>query len=158
MVKCRIVLIDIIKGGNNLAILANEKHSIGDLFNNRNPFIIPKHQRAYSWENEEIEAFCSDISNISKEYFFGGVVSVHQLSENGPGRIYRIVDGQQRIATFTLLIAQLRNGFNRLSEKARVLEEHTVIRKQQSHLLTTYLKHILHIKILNKDHLLGKTD
>lgn len=96
-----------------MAIIQNDKHSIGDLFNNRNPFIIPKHQRAYSWEDEEVQAFCNDIDEISdeEEYFFGGVVSVHQHATNGPGRIYRVVDGQQRLATFTMLISQLRNGY-----------------------------------------------
>lgn len=83
-----------------MPIVNNDKHSIGDLFNNRNPFMIPKHQRAYSWEKDEVEAFCTDIKEISKEYFFGGVVSVHQLVSNSQGRTYKVVDGQQRLATF----------------------------------------------------------
>lgn len=101
-----------------MAILNNDKHSIGDLFNNRNPFIIPKHQRAYSWTEEEVEAFCNDITDINREYFFGGVVSVYQHANNAPGRFYRVVDGQQRLATFTLLIALLRNAYEKVSQHA----------------------------------------
>lgn len=108
-----------------MSIISNDKHSVGDLFSNRNPFIIPKHQRAYCWGKEEVRAFCSDISEIDSEYFFGGIVSVHQLAPNGPGRTYRVVDGQQRLATFTLLIAQLRNAFIELAKTAHKLDEQT---------------------------------
>lgn len=110
-----------------MAIIQNDKHSIGDLFNNRNPFVIPKHQRAYSWEDEEVQAFCNDLNEISdgEEYFFGGVVSVHQHATNGPGRIYRVVDGQQRLATFTMLIAQLRNGYKLIELQAIEVDDST---------------------------------
>lgn len=98
-----------------MSILANDKHSIGDLLSNRNPFVIPIHQRAYSWEEEEIHSFCQDIMEISTEYFFGGIVSVHEHSNNVPGRIYRVVDGQQRLATFTILLALLKEAFETVS-------------------------------------------
>lgn len=108
-----------------MPIVNNDKHSIGDLFNNRNPFMIPKHQRAYSWEKDEVEAFCTDIKEISKEYFFGGVVSVHQLVSNSQGRTYKVVDGQQRLATFTLFIALLKNAFNEIALKAVKISDTT---------------------------------
>ncbi|WP_322907398.1 DUF262 domain-containing HNH endonuclease family protein [Paenibacillus campi] len=102
-----------------MAILNNDKHCIGDLFNNRNPFVIPKHQRAYSWEEEEIESFCEDIKDVKEEYFFGGIVSVHEHASNTAGRIYRVVDGQQRLATFTILLSILKETFASLSEEAK---------------------------------------
>lgn len=116
-----------------MAIIQNEKHTIGDLFNNRNPFIIPQHQRAYSWESDEVKAFCEDLKNIQigQEYFFGGVVSVHELARNVQGRIFRVVDGQQRLATFTMLIAQLHNGFKIIEELAT---DNTTIRDTASSL------------------------
>lgn len=109
-----------------MTILNNDKFSIGDLFNNRNPFIIPKHQRAYSWTEEEVEAFCTDIKDINREYFFGGIVSVHQHANNAPGRYYRVVDGQQRLATFTLLITLLRNAYQKISQEANDNEDYTI--------------------------------
>ncbi|MFD1886880.1 DUF262 domain-containing protein [Paenibacillus wenxiniae] len=102
-----------------MAILNNDKHSIGDLFSNRNPFIIPKHQRAYSWEEGEIESFCQDIQEVEDEYFFGGIVSVHEHTTNVTGRTYRVVDGQQRLATFTILLAVLRKAFQTLALQAK---------------------------------------
>ena len=101
-----------------MAILANDKHSIGDLFNNRNPFVIPQHQRAYSWEKEEIESFCQDIHDIQDEYFFGGIVSVHEHANNVAGRIFRVVDGQQRLVTFTILLILLKEAFDEISKLA----------------------------------------
>lgn len=101
-----------------MAIIQNDKHNVGDLLNNRNPFLIPKHQRSYSWEKDEVQAFCNDIVDIENEYFFGGIVSVFQHAQNAPGRTYRVVDGQQRLATFTITIAALRNAFRSLSNVA----------------------------------------
>lgn len=128
-----------------MAIISNDKHSIGDLFNNRNPFLIPRHQRAYSWEEGEVKAFCKDILEIDKEYFFGGIVSVHQHAPNGPGRTYRVVDGQQRLSTFTLLIAQLRNAFKIVALKANHSNEETIKETANSlaeELNNTYLTYI----------------
>ena len=68
---------------------------------------IPKYQRAYSWTSEEVEEFCDDLnelaSNEKDTYFFGAMLYI----ENG--NVNEIVDGQQRMTTFTLLISQLYN-------------------------------------------------
>lgn len=68
---------------------------------------IPKYQRAYSWTSEEVEEFCDDLnelaSNEKDTYFFGAMLYI----ENG--NVKEIVDGQQRMTTFTLLISQLYN-------------------------------------------------
>ncbi|TCI31535.1 DUF262 domain-containing protein [Exiguobacterium sp. SL-10] len=109
-----------------MSIIQNDKIFIGSLLSNRNPFVIPKHQRAYSWEDEQVETFCDDLQDITnEEYFFGGLVSVHEPADNAPGRIYRVVDGQQRLATFTMLIAQLRNGYIFLESQARQADDQT---------------------------------
>ncbi|WP_380145119.1 DUF262 domain-containing protein [Kroppenstedtia eburnea] len=102
-----------------MAIESNDKLNIGDLLGNRNPFVIPKHQRAYSWEKDNVETFCDDIEKINGEYFFGGIVSVHQFANNGPGRIFRVVDGQQRLVTFTLLLTCLKEAFERVVELSK---------------------------------------
>ena len=94
-----------------MSIEKNDKHSIGDLLSSRNPFVIPKYQRAYSWGKDEVEAFCEDVRDIKEEYFFGGIVSVFELYDNSPGRIYKVVDGQQRLATFTILLYVLKEAF-----------------------------------------------
>lgn len=100
-----------------MSIVANLKETIGQLFHRREPFIIPPYQRPYSWGAEEITAFCDDIKGLSKsdEYFFGGIVSVSQ-DTNDRGHIYQVVDGQQRLTTFTLTIFVLRCAFDTLEK------------------------------------------
>ncbi|USD14101.1 DUF262 domain-containing HNH endonuclease family protein [Priestia megaterium] len=102
-----------------MTIIDNEKQTVGQVFNYRFPIQLSKHQRAYSWEEEEVKSYCNDILSINNEYFFGGIVSVKQNAHNGPGCIYRLVDGQQRLATFTLTIARLKLAFEAISEDAR---------------------------------------
>ncbi|MEW4430361.1 DUF262 domain-containing HNH endonuclease family protein [Paenibacillus pabuli] len=125
-----------------MAILANDKHSIGDLFNNRNPFVIPQHQRAYSWEKEEIESFCQDVREIQDEYFFGGIVSVHEHANNVAGRIFKVVDGQQRLVTFTILLILLKEAFEEVARFADLEEDSTTSETAKSladEIYTTYV-------------------
>lgn len=71
---------------------------------------IPKYQRAYSWTEEQVKVFCEDLyyaySNCIEDYFFGAVIMIKDSTNE---KIRNIIDGQQRITTFTILIAQLRN-------------------------------------------------
>ena len=71
-----------------------------------NYYKIPRFQRAYSWEKENITDFWSDIkTNSNGNYFLGSMVVY--ISKD-----YRyIVDGQQRLTTITILLAVLRDKF-----------------------------------------------
>jgi hypothetical protein len=81
---------------------------IGTLLHARLPFMVPKYQRAYAWEQEEIEDFTEDLRRRwnnretgaqPKPHFFGGIVSI-QLTDatNVIGRRFEVIDGQQRLA------------------------------------------------------------
>ncbi|GBQ29992.1 DUF262 domain-containing protein [Gluconacetobacter azotocaptans] len=69
---------------------------------------VPANQREYAWDDEHVEALCSDISDAlseSKEsYFLGTVV----LTKTKDGYL-EVVDRQQRLATTTILIAVIRD-------------------------------------------------
>ena len=90
-----------------------EYAGVGEFFKNQPMFRVPKYQRSYAWEAEEINDYLKDLeecffsrrSGNSKNHFFGGVVSVEQRI---PGVLrqsqYEMVDGQQRFATFVLTI------------------------------------------------------
>lgn len=71
---------------------------------------IPKYQRAYSWKEEHVKMFCEDLyyaySSSIEDYFFGAVI---MIKDSANEKIRNVIDGQQRITTFTILIAQLRN-------------------------------------------------
>ncbi|PGQ49748.1 DUF262 domain-containing protein [Bacillus thuringiensis] len=102
-----------------MPIIDNDKQTIGQVFNHRFPIHLSKHQRAYSWEEDEVASYCKDLLSVQKEYFFGGILSVKEIAQNAPGCIYRLVDGQQRLATFTLTIGQLKNAFEKLAKDAK---------------------------------------
>ena len=69
---------------------------------------VPANQREYAWEEEHVEALCNDISDAMAEkkevYFLGTVV----LERTKDGQ-FQVVDGQQRLATATMLIAVIRD-------------------------------------------------
>ncbi len=81
-------------------------------------YIIPRYQREYSWEREELTQLWEDIwSSIeyadSKftvgEYFIGSIV----LSGSDQGEELEVVDGQQRLTTLSILLSALRASFEK---------------------------------------------
>ena len=70
----------------------------GALFSNSR-FEVPQYQREYSWQRDEVDEFWSDLKNSINydEYFLGLIILT---DEDG---IKKVVDGQQRIITLTLL-------------------------------------------------------
>ena len=72
-----------------------------------NYFHIPRFQRPYSWDEENINDFWSDVCvNKGQDYFIGSMV-VYKQSKQQLG----IVDGQQRLTTITILLCALRDAF-----------------------------------------------
>ena len=71
---------------------------------NKKRISIPKYQREYKWKNEKIVSLIADIKEKSK---FLGIVIVDETNTG-----YEIVDGQQRITTFMLILAALYNFYN----------------------------------------------
>ncbi len=70
----------------------------GELFSS-NTFMVPQFQREYSWQDDEVEDFWTDLSgNITSTSYFLGLVI---LTANEDRKV--VVDGQQRIVTLTLL-------------------------------------------------------
>lgn len=107
---------------------------VGGLFGSRPMFFIPKYQRAYAWETESVKDFIKDLKNCFEKrkakneinHFFGGILSV-EYHVKGVARQheYEIIDGQQRIATFTLLMASLVKLYEELLSKAKDTEDST---------------------------------
>ncbi len=102
--------------------------AVGRNFLNQPLFRVPKYQRGYAWEKEEIDDFLGDLVKVfnarkegkPKNHFLGGIVSVqHQI----PGTVsqfeYELVDGQQRIATFVLLATAIIRNYEKILELAK---------------------------------------
>ncbi|GAA0878967.1 DUF262 domain-containing protein [Algoriphagus jejuensis] len=95
--------------------------SIGDLLSVNKKYIVPRFQREYSWKSEEVAELWKDISAsikvtngacVNLEYFIGSLVLVGQ--DSSPEM--KIVDGQQRLTTITILLSALTQSFKDISE------------------------------------------
>jgi hypothetical protein len=108
--------------------------SVGSLFAYKPMFFIPKYQRAYAWNSEAVSDFIKDLkkcfdkrkSNSPINHFFGGILSVkHSVPGTVNQHKYEIIDGQQRIATFTLLVACLLKIYENLKIEAKDSDDPT---------------------------------
>jgi len=89
--------------------------TVGDLLgpNLRERIVVPTFQRGYEWGKKHVEAFWKDILQFDKErhlaggpekYFLGPIVVLRKSKE-----ITELLDGQQRLATATILLSVLRD-------------------------------------------------
>lgn len=75
---------------------------------------IPRFQRPYDWDRENITEFWNDVKDRSDpEYFMGSLVVFTDQKERN---LISLVDGQQRITTITMMLAIIRNILDELGE------------------------------------------
>lgn len=77
-------------------------------------YVIPIFQRYYAWDTKQWDELWEDIKELSEKpgsrHFMGALVFVPQntpVTYSFP--VYQVIDGQQRIITFSLLLTALRN-------------------------------------------------
>ena len=96
-------------------------YGLGQLVSERRLFNVPDHQRDYAWTPDVVGAFLDDVigamQDNAPDYFAGLIVLVGPQ----PGGAWEILDGQQRLATATMVYAALRStlrslGFSRDAE------------------------------------------
>ncbi|WP_017462292.1 DUF262 domain-containing protein [Dyella ginsengisoli] len=91
-----------------MARIENHKYSIEEAF--RECFyIVPDYQREYVWTDKEVHQLLEDIGEqidvgTTREYFIGTVL----VSPTDQKNHYEVIDGQQRLTTFFLLLCALR--------------------------------------------------
>jgi hypothetical protein len=94
-----------------MARIENHKYSIEEAF--RECFyIVPDYQREYVWTDKEVQQLLEDIdeqidSGSDKEYFVGMIL----VSPGSQKNHFEVIDGQQRLTTFYLLLCALRHRF-----------------------------------------------
>lgn len=93
--------------------------TIKDLFISGHLFEIPRFQREYSWDKKNYEEFFLDMLNNltlkdgqlnNSSYFLGTMLFIGNFTEN-IDRVIKVVDGQQRITTITILFSALASIF-----------------------------------------------
>src|SRR5688572_24982744 len=102
--------------GRSLAPIDIELEGIGHVLRDRR-LSVPPYQRGYSWEAEEVGDFWWDLraayGSEASQYFLGTIVLTTDAGET------TIIDGQQRLATTSLLFTALRNEFMRRQDTTR---------------------------------------
>ena len=102
-----------------------DQQTIKELFSNkRSDFLIPDYQRPYAWGEDECQTLWDDIfsfafpdNDYSKfnsdedEYFLGPIVTF----KNAEGKL-EIIDGQQRLTTFMLLLRAFFSKFGNMKD------------------------------------------
>ena len=99
----------------------NELQSLSQIFNKR-IFRIPDYQRGYAWQGQQLRDFWEDIVNLqSDRYHYTGLLSLKKLNQEESRKLgnddswllergfdaYHIVDGQQRLTTFVIMINEI---------------------------------------------------
>lgn len=86
-------------------------------------YVIPRFQRPYSWDRDNVEEFWSDsISEIKSDYFIGAFVA-YAISSS----LHGIVDGQQRLTTITIALCAVRDKYQEIGLVASAKGVHRLI-------------------------------
>jgi len=83
---------------------------------------VPPYQRSYAWTEKNITQLFRDLSTAlveqEQEYFLGSIVLIDSTGDRPS-----VVDGQQRLATITMLLAAIRDYFDEKGDqRARNIE------------------------------------
>ncbi len=98
--------------------------NVKDLLISGHQFEIPRFQRAYSWEKRHYAEFLRDIiSNLKisngtitpESYFVGTMLFIGNFLDSG-NSVIKVVDGQQRLTTITILFSVLSEMFKKSGE------------------------------------------
>ena len=139
----------------------NDLLSLQKIFNEA-IFRIPDYQRGYSWSNQQLEEFWSDITSLLQfQDHYTGMISLKKLSPNtiltSPDKwkeerwlveagyaIYEIVDGQQRLTTLIILINEIvsycrEHNINELNSiLLSEIEEKYLFKSKPNNIIRTY--------------------
>lgn len=81
---------------------------------------VPPHQRSFSWTLAEFTDFWDDLQQSMERdestYFFGPIILSAQSGREGP---FTVIDGQQRLATTSILLASIRDVLKGMDDSER---------------------------------------
>lgn len=126
--------------------------NLKDLFEQVEKIKVPAYQRAYAWEEKQLEQFVSDMLEVANKkgghYYFG-----HFILEKTKENEFEIIDGQQRITTFVLFLMVCilfsENEYNNYIEKFETVDyDKEIFKSIQNKLIITDKKRDLEFFIL----------
>jgi uncharacterized protein with ParB-like and HNH nuclease domain len=78
-------------------------------------YVLPHFQREYAWEKENWQTLWNDVlglydtytSEKEPEHFMGALVVINDGTRNGVIPVFKLVDGQQRLTTISIMLCAL---------------------------------------------------
>jgi hypothetical protein len=93
-----------------------EDKSLHDILFGKEKYKIPRYQRSYSWTKDQVSDLWNDLKD-EETSFLGSFVFNYELADED-GYI-EVIDGQQRLITFTILSAVLRDLYRELKDEEK---------------------------------------
>jgi len=96
-------------------LLNTDTEDLKELLSNGKSYSVPSYQRDYSWNQENWEDLWDDLATVeaSREDHYMGTI----VLETGERKQFRIIDGQQRMATLSILILACVDYLDSLASK-----------------------------------------
>lgn len=102
-----------------------EDKMLQDILTGAERYRIPRYQRPYSWTRDQVSDLWNDLMH-EESYFLGSFVFNYENFNKD--KVVEVIDGQQRLITLTLLLAVLRDFYNKLdSQEKAYLTQTTAI-------------------------------
>ncbi|WP_265500746.1 DUF262 domain-containing protein [Paracoccus beibuensis] len=115
------------------------ERTISQILTEQIRYEIPAYQRPYSWEKGNVEQLLDDVWEAyvanDEEYFIGSLITI----EREKGRLYDVVDGQQRLTTLNLIFSRLRDAVDEPAKSElgrRVLPRNALTGEEETPRLT----------------------
>lgn len=91
-----------------------KSQTISDLLNQPYHYAIPRYQRGYAWQEEEVTELVEDLQGSNGPLFLGTMIfDVSDLKKKGKAYV---VDGQQRLTSILMLLIACREAARRIRE------------------------------------------
>lgn len=126
-----------------------ENMTISNIFK-KGKFIIPDYQREYDWNKENLNEFFDDINELEKNehYFIGHMVCEGDFN----GNEFKVIDGQQRITTITIMLCTIRDIFYKIEKMnlAQGIHENYIFSKDKDYKEYVILENKMPYPVLQK--------
>ena len=94
-------------------------------------YVLPHFQREYAWEKDQWRTLTADVLAVYEEYsesappehFMGSLVVMNDGTRSGTMTAFRLVDGQQRLVTISLMLCALRDLIRADASRAALVKK-----------------------------------
>ena len=110
--------------------IKDEVQTVDMLFTGRSrQYKVPIYQRRYVWEEKNWDSLWTDITRMSNQHFTGIIVT-RRHDDTGDLEKYDVIDGQQRLTTFQIILCVIRDVCQSKSYTGKAREADLLIKNE----------------------------